>query len=231
MQGYDSEMRDTEIEVGGRDQTFNMQAGRTLQKTLRTKESFIITNTFLDGTDGRKMSKSWGNAIWLNDKPEDMYAKLLAIKDELIVQYFTMATNFSLEDIKDLEKKLASKEEHPMNAKKKLAKTIVSDLCSLEEAKKAAENFEKTVQDREIPSDIPTITIDGKGSVADILVQTGLVLSKSDAKRLVDQGGVEIDNERIQDPNIPFETLTKNDQTLIQIGKRKFVKVKIENNS
>src|SRR3989338_8819835 len=92
MQGYDSYFMDTDIQLGGTDQTFNMQAGRTLQKDLRGKESFILSNEFLTGTDGRKMSKTWGNAIWLDDSPNDMFGKVMSIKDELIIEYFTLGT-------------------------------------------------------------------------------------------------------------------------------------------
>src|SRR5438034_10610257 len=99
MKGYDSYFMDTDIQLGGTDQTFNMQAGRTLQKVLRNKDSFVLATEFLMGTDGRKMSKSWGNAIWLDDSPEDMYAKVMAINDELITQYYLLTTNLPIEEI------------------------------------------------------------------------------------------------------------------------------------
>jgi tyrosyl-tRNA synthetase len=228
MQGYDSYFMDTDLQIGATDQTFNMQAGRTLQKQLRNKESFILTTEFLMGTDGRKMSKSWGNAIWLDDAPTDVYAKVMAITDALIIQYYTLGTNVPIDEIKQKEEAL-EKGENPMKIKKDLARKIVSELHSEEEAGKAAEYFEKTVQEKEIPSDIPLVSIDPSGSIADVLVATGLALSKSDAKRLVEQGGVEIDNERIQDPSLTFETLAKNDETIIQVGKRKFARIRKNN--
>jgi tyrosyl-tRNA synthetase len=228
MQGYDSYFMDTDLQIGATDQTFNMQAGRTLQKQLRNKESFILTTEFLMGTDGRKMSKSWGNAIWLDDAPTDVYTKVMAITDALIIQYYTLGTNVSIDEIKQKEEAL-EKGENPMKIKKDLARKIVSELHSEEEAGKAAEYFEKTVQEKEIPSDIPLVSIDLSGSIADVLVATGLALSKSDAKRLVEQGGVEIDNERIQDPSLTFETLAKNDETIIQVGKRKFARIRKNN--
>jgi tyrosyl-tRNA synthetase len=228
MQGYDSYFMDTDLQIGATDQTFNMQAGRTLQKQLINKESFILTTEFLMGTDGRKMSKSWGNAIWLDDAPTDVYAKVMAITDALIIQYYTLGTNVPIDEIKQKEEAL-EKGENPMKIKKDLARKIVSELHSEEEAGKAAEYFEKTVQEKEIPSDIPLVSIDPSGSIADVLVATGLALSKSDAKRLVEQGGVEIDNERIQDPSLTFETLAKNDETIIQVGKRKFARIRKNN--
>ena len=103
MQGYDSYFLDTDIQLGGTDQTFNMQAGRILQKDLRRKESFIIANGFLTGTDGRKMSKTWNNAIWLTDEPNDMFGKIMSLKDDLIMEYFKLATNISMEQITNYE--------------------------------------------------------------------------------------------------------------------------------
>src|SRR3989344_1144652 len=117
MQGYDSWHMDTDVQLGGTDQTFNMQAGRVLQKDLRNKESFIIANGFLEGTDGRKMSKSWGNAIWLTDEPNEMFGKVMSLRDELIVQYFTLATNVSMDDISQVEKRLKGGK-NPMKLKK-----------------------------------------------------------------------------------------------------------------
>ena len=104
MQGYDSYFMDSDIQLGGTDQTFNMQAGRVLQKDLRNKESFIIANGFLEGTDGRKMSKSWGNAIWLSDTPEEMFGKVMSLNDTLIISYFTLSTNVPMSDISNIEK-------------------------------------------------------------------------------------------------------------------------------
>lgn len=226
MQGYDSYIMDTDLQLGAADQTFNMQAGRTLQKELRNKESFIITTNYLDGTDGRKMSKSWGNAIWLDDTPEDVFAEVMAIKDDLIVQYYTLATSIPMDEVEKIASSLKNGE-NPMKIKKALAFQIVKELEGEENANSAQINFEKTVQEKELPADIPVYQYIGDKTVADILVESGMATSKTDAKRLIEQGGVEIDNERIQDPNLPFETLAKNDETIIQVGKRRFVKVKI----
>lgn len=225
MQGYDSYHLDTDLQLGGTDQTFNLQAGRTLQRVLRKKESFVMTNPFLDGTDGRKMSKSWGNAIWLSDTPEDIYAKTMAIKDDLIVQYYTLGTNVSMEEIKEVETVL-KKGEHPMKIKKELAFEITEELYGLDAAERAKQAFESRVQQKELPADIPTVTLDDpEQSISEILVQLNLADSKSVAKRLIEQSGVLVDNERIEDPTLPFATLAQNDETLVQVGKRKFVKV------
>ena len=106
MQGYDSYHLDTDLQLGGTDQTFNMQAGRTLMKDFRNKESFVMTNSFLSGTDGRKMSKTWGNAIWLTDNSDEMFGKIMSIKDELIVEYYTLATDVTTGEIKEVEQKI-----------------------------------------------------------------------------------------------------------------------------
>lgn len=220
MQGYDSYHLDTDIQIGGTDQTFNMQAGRHLQKDLRKKESFVMTNVILEGTDGRKMSKSWGNGIWLDDNATDMYAKVMAIKDELIVQYYTLATNSSLEQITEVKKALKHGG-HPMKIKKELAHVIVTELHNKHDAEKAAENFENTVQKDELPKDIPTMKISG-ATVVEALIETNLATSKSEAKRLIDQGGVEVNGVKVTD----IAAELSETEALIQVGKRKFVNIK-----
>lgn len=200
MQGYDSYFLDTDLQIGGTDQTFNMQAGRTLQKDLRHKESFILATGFLEGTDGRKMSKSWGNAIWLDDSPADIFGKVMSLKDELINQYFILATNLPLAEI--------PKNGHPMELKKKLALQIVSELHSENAAEKAQEEFENTFQKGEIAEDLITEIKVRPGKITDQLVEAGIVASKSEAKRLEDQGAI----EEIK-------------PGLFRIGKKRFVKV------
>ncbi len=222
MQGYDSYYLDTDLQLGGTDQTFNMQAGRTLQKDLRNKESFVMTNEFLLGTDGRKMSKTWGNAIWLTDTPEDMYGKVMSIKDELITQYFLLATNTTLQDIQAIEQALKDGE-NPIQIKKQLAYRIVSELHSAEEAQNAQEYFEKTVQKREIPDDIPEVKITEKQiPLTDLLLTTTLAPSKTEAKRLIEQGAVEINQEKVTDVS---KTVSIQSGMLIKAGKRKYVRI------
>ena len=226
MQGYDSYFLNTDIQIGGTDQTFNMQAGRLLQKNWRDKKSFILANEFLPGTDGRKMSKTWNNAIWLDDTPNDMYAKVMAINDDLIIQYFTLATDINLSEIKKIEEELKSGK-NPMEIKRKLAYEIVSELHSVKEAKKAQEHFEKTVQKKEQPSEIRLIELPksfiSNPTASEVVLASDLAESKSDAKRLIEQGGVEIDHNKITDPNQEIEI---KDDMLIKVGKRKFVKIK-----
>lgn len=228
MQGYDSYFLDTDIQLGATDQTFNMQAGRLLQKILRNKESFILANVYLEGIDGRKMSKSWGNAIWLDDSPVDMYAKIMAIKDDLIIQYFTLATNISPEDIQNIKKSLKDGD-NPMIIKKKLAFEITSELHGKDAAQQASENFEKTIQKKELPSEIPTNTLPftniGNATIVDILMETKLKESRSEAKRLIQQGGVKINDVLVTIPQSLFKSFLKNNEAIIQIGKHKFHKI------
>lgn len=218
MQGYDSFFMDTDIQLGGTDQTFNMQAGRTLLKNLKNKESFIIANSFLTGTDGRKMSKSWGNAIWLEDTPQEIFGKVMSIKDELIIEYFTLGTNLELDKIKEIEKRLKYGE-NPMIIKKELATQIIVELHGEKSAKVAKDNFEKTIQNHEIPENIPELKITDNISISDLLVKAGICSSKSEAKRLIEQGGVKEDGKKITDPN---QTVSGH---IIKAGKRKYTKI------
>jgi tyrosyl-tRNA synthetase len=211
LQGYDSYFMDTDIQVGATDQTFNMQAGRILQKQLRHKESFVMSFEFLMGTDGRKMSKSWGNAIWLDDSPNDIFGKVMSIKDELIVPYYLLATNLSPPRISN-----------PMIAKKQLAHQIVADLYGSAAANEAEKHFETTVQHRELPKDIPSVSISNLKSlsIVDVLVETHLAVSKSAARRLIEQDGVKVNGEKISN----FEFQISNSST-ISVGSTKFVRI------
>ncbi len=220
MQGYDSYFLDTDIQIGGTDQTFNMQAGRTLQKNWRNKESFILATEFLMGTDGRKMSKSWGNAIWLDDNSYDMYAKILAVNDDLVDQYFTLGTNINFREIEKIKSG-----KNPMDLKKELAKIIITQLHGEKNALEAKENFETTIQKHEMPEDIP-VYLQPKPAqdILNLLVDAGITKSKSEAKRLIEQEGVTIDGKVIK----PNEQPSVRQNSIIKVGKRKFVKIKIK---
>jgi len=226
MQGYDSYYMDIDLQIGGTDQTFNMQAGRILQKKWRNKESFILATEFLSGTDGRKMSKSLNNAIWLDDLSQDIYSKIMAINDNLIIQYYTLATRVSQEEIENVEERL--KKENPINIKKELAFEIVKMLNGINEAKKAQEYFEKTVQKGEIKP-IEIRLNENKISLAKLLVQINLASSISEAKRLIGQGGITINESKVNDPeSLIEEYLKENEEIIIKRGKIKAVKIKIK---
>lgn len=224
MQGYDSYHLDTDIQIGGTDQIFNMQAGRTLQKDLRNKDSFILTMHFLQGTDGRKMSKSWGNAIWLDDEPYDIYRKIMAIDDELIVSYYTLATNIASERIEQIESELA-KTDNPMHIKKSLAHQIVTELHDRNIADAASEAFERIVQNKELPEStrefIISQSMSSGATITEILTASGIVPSNSQAKSITLQGGVSFNGEIVKNPN---SKITQ--EGLLKVGKRNSIKIK-----
>ncbi|MBI4157722.1 tyrosine--tRNA ligase [Candidatus Woesebacteria bacterium] len=217
MQGYDSFMLDTDIQIGGADQTFNMQAGRTLLKNLKHKESFVLVTGYIEGTDGRKMSKSWGNAIWLEDEPGDMFGKAMSIKDNLIINYFTLATNWPEEEIQK-RRVLLDKGENPMRIKLELAHQIVSELHNKKAADEAKKDFEKTFRKGE-----PEYSqqIEAKGALAGTISSFTSLASISDAKRLIRQGGVDVNGKTVNDPNLKVKSGDE-----IKVGKKTFLKVK-----
>jgi tyrosyl-tRNA synthetase len=221
MQGYDSYFMDTDIQIGGADQVFNMQAGRTLQKILSNKDSFVLCTDYLMGTDGRKMSKSWGNAIWLSDAPFEMYRKVMAINDDLIKSYFILATNVPLSEIPSDEEI----QKEPLAIKKKLAFLIVSELHDNIKADAARIEFERVVQNHELPTDLAEIEVKEDTVIDDeFLVAHGLANSKSDAKRLFEQNGVSLNEEKIRlGEGLAGE---KDENIVLRIGK-KMVKLNV----
>ncbi len=230
MQGYDSYFLDCDLQIGGTDQTFNMQAGRTLQKQLKGKESYVLACDFLEGTDGRKMSKTWGNAIWLDDKPDDIYGKVMSLKDSLIVQYFMLATSLPLSDIDQIKKEL-DLGQNPMQAKKQLAYQIVMEFYGPDKASSAQENFEMVFQKKELPANIPTYVLEKNKAqnttITDVLVEAGLAPSKSEARRITQQGGLQVANQTIENSDTPIVNYLQNGQIVIQFGKRKFLAVEV----
>ncbi len=218
MQGYDSYFMDTDLQLGGTDQIFNMQAGRSLQKDLRNKESYIITNAFLTGTDGRKMSKSWGNAIWIDDDPETMYRKVMSIKDDLIVEYFELATNTPMDEVEKKSGQLKSGGD-PLVLKEELAEAIVSELHSDQKAALAKRSYESTQRGDNL-LDLPSISVASGATITSALVKSGTVSSNSAAIRLIEQGGVsDSQNNKIQDPYFPI-----NEEIIVKIGKQGYKK-------
>jgi tyrosyl-tRNA synthetase len=223
MQGYDSYHLDTDIQLGGTDQTFNMQAGRKLLKALSKKESFIIANGFLPGTDGRKMSKTWGNAIWLDDAPEEIYGKIMSIKDELILEYFEFGTNMPLDEIEEVKREL-EKSDNPMEIKKRLAEKIIEELYSKKESVKAGEYFKKTVQQGQAGDDVVVVSVGKKSldvdELMEIVVNEGLVKSKSQFRRLLEQGAVYVGEKRLVGNEIQ---LIK--EVVVRVGKRRYLRL------
>ncbi len=225
MQGYDSYFMDTDIQFGGTDQTFNMQAGRTLQKNLRNKDTFVVANGFLPGTDGRKMSKSWGNAIWLEDSPEDIYGKIMSIADEVIVTYYEMGTNAKKEVIEEVKTRLEQKE-NPMILKKELAKLVVEELHGFMAVKQAEDHFQKTVVDKtaseetkEVKVEFPLAVTGGENSLMAVLLDNRLVSSNSEFKILLAEGALYLDEVRV----VREQTILK--PGVVRVGKRKYLRL------
>ncbi len=224
MQGYDCYHLDADIQIGGPDQTFNMQAGRTLQKDLRGKDTFVMANGYLEGTDGRKMSKTWNNAIWLDDSPVEMFGKVMSAKDELIISYFKLATNLPLTQIAQIEEELAM-DKNPMLIKKTLARQIVRELHSEEAADEAQRQFELTFQQVDLTAaKIPTFAVSDLSRsllpTVDLLMETQSAESKTDAKRLIEQGAVELNDQKVEKGS----RVEVKVGDVLKIGKKRFLK-------
>jgi len=223
MQGYDSVVVKSDVELGGTDQTFNNLVGRDIQKAYNQPQQVVITVPILVGLDGKeKMSKSKGNYVGVTDEPNNMFGKVMSISDEMMENYFTLLTDLSAEKIAELTD---SQKTHPKEAKVLLAKTIVSQFYDAQAAKLAAEQFEKVFAQKQLPDEIAEFEMSGKPiTLKQLLIACKLVETGGEAKRMCAQSAVTIDGQKIADPNTQI-TLT-NGMT-IQVGKRKFAKVKV----
>lgn len=221
LQGYDSVVMDVDLEIGGTDQTFNMMVGRQLQRQLKNREKWVLTTPIINGTDGRKMSKSYGNFIALIDEPNDMYGKLMSITDEMIIEYFTVLTDVSETEISQMEKSIVAGE-NPMEYKKKLAFIITKMYHDEKAAQEAEAFFEKTVQNNEIPEDIPSVTVSADDTLISVLKKAFPDESSTQLRRLIDQSAVELlpSGER---PTDPFFVLDVTQTQTIRLGKRRYV--------
>ncbi len=214
FQGYDSVAVKADIELGGSDQIFNLLVGRAVQKIYSQTPQTVMTMPLLIGTDGvKKMSKSYGNYIGLCDVAADMFGKAMSISDELMYDYYKILTNENLEEIKAL---------HPMKAKKKLASIIVEKYHGRSEAESSIENFEKVFSKKEMPEDMREFIVSGPEKMVNIIVAAGICKGKNEARRLISQGAVKIDNEKIKEDFV-FEP--KN--CVLQVGRRHFRKLKV----
>ncbi len=226
LQGYDSVMIKADVEIGGYDQLFNLKTGRDMQRIFKQKPQNIMVSKMLYGLDNRKMSTSWGNVINILDKAEDMYGKIMSMKDELILHYFELTTQLPLAEIKKIEKALKKKEMNPKDAKNILAKEIISIYHNKKAGENAEKKFNRVFKENKIPLKIPIFKTSKKSFfILDLLSETKLCSSKKEAKRLIMQGGVSIDNEKIKDwqKNVKLKN-----NIVLKVGKRKFVKIIIK---
>jgi tyrosyl-tRNA synthetase len=222
LQGYDSVAMNVNMEIGGTDQTFNMLVGRTLVQRMLHNEKYVLTVPLLTDSKGVKIGKSEENVIGITDPPEVLYAKIMTLGDDSITNCFTLLTNTPLEDIADMKRKMESGE-NPMTYKKKLAYDLTAYFHSEEKAANAQVAFEQIVQKGEIPNDIPQFTAERRSWVVlDLLIQSKLVVSRSEARRLIEQKAVEI-NGNVLEPGT--HEITLNDQDIVRVGKRKYTKI------
>lgn len=225
-QAMDSVVIRADIELGGTDQKFNLLVGREIQRESGIDPQVTITLPILPGTDGvEKMSKSMENYIAINDSPKEIYGKTLSIPDKLIYDYFVLTTDLSASDLAQIKIDLERKESNPRDLKRRLARELVRLYHSAEAAHAAEKEFDRIFVRKDLPDEIPEQTLrveDGAVGILRLLTDTGLATSNSEARRLINQGGVSVDGRRITDPNF---TVPLSRTVIVKVGKRKFIKV------
>ena len=232
MQGYDSVQLEVDLEIGGNDQLFNMLAGRTLLKIYKNKDKHVLTTPLIEGLDGRKMSKSYGNTVDITDEPNDMFGKIMSLRDDLIVKYFELCTDAAFSEIEAIKKELASGA-NPRDAKARLGREIVALYYGQKAALKAEQEFKNVFRQGRLPEEMESKKLQVTSyqpkagqpladKLQDLLVKLSLAPSKSEARRLIEQGGVRIDGA----VNSDWESSVKVKKGMVvQVGKRKFVRI------
>lgn len=233
MQAYDSVSIKSDVELGGTDQLFNLLMGRELQKEYKQKPQIAITMPILVGTDGvQKMSKSLGNYIGVNEDPKNIFGKVMSISDSIMIDYFRLLTRISEKEIEKMKRELENDKVNPSFIKRKLAHTIVANLYDKDEADNSEENFNKLFREKSIPDEIESYEInknDFSGNnikLVQLLTDSKLCSSNSESRRMIEQGGVKFDNEKVTDINKEI-SLDDIDSKIIQKGKRAFIKIKV----
>jgi tyrosyl-tRNA synthetase len=226
VQGYDSVAMNADIELGGTDQKFNLLMGRELQKQSNQEPQIIITMPLLEGLDGvKKMSKSSHNYIGIEEPANDMFGKIMSISDELMWRYYELLSFISLDAIAELKAEVADGK-NPRDIKIELARELIERFHSKEDAESAYQDFVQRFQKNQIPDDINVVELDiNELPIANLLKEAGLVASTSEANRMIKQGAVKIDGEKVEDNKAVFGKGTKN---VFQVGKRKFAKIIIK---
>lgn len=223
-QAMDSVAIHADVELGGTDQKFNLLVGRDIQREFGQEPQVTLMMPILIGTDGvEKMSKSLDNYIGINDSPKDIYGKTLSIPDKLIYRYFELTTDIPKKELLEIKKSLDNPKTNPRNIKRTLARTLVRMYHSQEAADAAEEEFDRIFVEKSIPDEIKEYTVTAPLTITALISEAKLAASKSEARRLIDQGGVSIDNERVSDPNA---SLPDKKEFILKVGKRKFLKVK-----
>jgi len=226
IQGYDSVALQADVELGGTDQKFNLIVGRELQKEFGQEPQCIVLMPLLEGLDGvKKMSKSLGNYIGITEPPKEMYGKIMSISDELMLRYYELLSHISLEELSSLKEGIQKGAVHPKHAKENLALEIVERYWSKEEALRVKEEFEHIFQQKGLPDEIPAFDITWEEKemwVPKIMKLSGLTSSTGEAMRLIRQGGVTVDDQKVDDPDAKLPA----GNYLFKVGKRKFLRVK-----
>ena len=228
IQGYDSVAMGADVELGGTDQLFNVLMGRDLQRSKGQEPQIVLTLPLLEGLDGvNKMSKSLGNYIGITESADNIYGKVLSVSDELMFRYYSLLSNLSNQEIAQLQEGVQNGSIHPKEAKKQLARELTARFHGVAAAEQAELNFEKVFQQGGIPDDVPEYISTGNEPVAlpQLLVEAGLVKSTSEGRRMIQQGAVSIDGEKVTD--IQFELIPGSGKQLVKVGKRRFCEIVI----
>lgn len=221
MQGYDSVHMEVDLEIGGNDQLFNMLAGRTLLQAYKGKEKHVLTTPLIEGLDGRKMSKSYGNTINITDEPSDMFGKIMSMSDELIIKYFLLCTDLPLKEIDEIDKELKGGM-NPRDAKMKLAGEIVALYHSNDAATQAQQDFVNVFKKGGVPDDMSEFKLSGERNIIDLLELCKLITSKSEGRRVLEQGGVKVNDKKVKSVD---KVIKLEKDMVIQVGKRRFAKI------
>lgn len=226
IQGYDSVALKADVELGGTDQIFNLLIGRDIQKAYGQEQQVVMTLPLLEGTDGvLKMSKSYNNYVGVDDAPDDMFGKIMSVSDELMWKYYELLSSRSIDEIQGLKDRVQKGAVHPMDAKMALAREMVERFHGAQEAGLASESFTRVFKEKALPQDMPEIALAlERPWICSVLKDASLVKSTSEAKRLVVQGAVSIDDEKVSDP----EQVLSSGVYIIKVGKRRFARVSIE---
>lgn len=229
MQAYDSVAVEADLEIGATEQKFNLLAGRQLQEEFSQEPQVVLTLPILVGTDGvNRMSKSSGNYIGIDEPSEEIYGKTMSIPDNQIYHYFELATDVPATELEKIKTALSEKKTNPMEIKKQLAHTLVRMYHGEAEARKARESFERVFSKKEIPEDVPVFPLpageDGM-PIIKLLTESGLVVSASEGRRLVEQGAVELDSERISDIQYKVPARFWKEEKILRVGKRRFLRL------
>jgi len=229
MQGYDAVAMQTDVQVGGTEQLFNLLAGRKLQEAFGQRPQIALTLPILVGTDGQlRMSKSTGNYIGIDEPPEQQYGKVMSIPDEAMPQYYRLVTRLEPSQIAQTEADLNGGRLHPRDVKMQLAREVVSIFHGDEAAARAEEHFKTVFQQRELPPDMPEHALSGPLNIVDLMHAAGVASSKREARRLIEQGGVKLDGEVVAS----VDTIVEPGQAeVLQVGRRRFIQLTVKETS